>query len=183
MGTCAGSILGLYVNVSGNIQKANRKIMDGSSKFEEMQLFQEALYLPIGKRLKLASAIIKSVLKDGRKATAESRFEKIKSLTEDVLQLEIKDRRYRNDVLARTFIAYIMYNEGFSLYQIGKLIKKDHSTVMHYVNRTNDMISVPSFYTFELEKLNEIIKLLNEDDNKIQEAGGGCGNSVEGASV
>ena len=155
--------------------------MDDSPNYEETQLFQEVLYLPIGKRLKLASAIIKSVLKDGRAATAESRFEKIKSLTENVFQLEIKDRRFRDDVLARTFVAYIMYNEGFSLHQIGKLFKKDHSTIMHYVNRTNDMISLPNFYTLELEKLNEIIKLLNEDDNKIQEADGGCDNSVEGS--
>lgn len=47
------------------------------------------------------------------------------------------------DVCAeRMVIAYYMRNQGFTFKKIGEEINRDHSTVIHIINRCKDLISI-----------------------------------------
>lgn len=145
------------------------------------ELINAVLDLPIGARLDLVNKIVSSICRDGEVVNTEKRFEQVKQATEEVFCKKIDRSRKRENVLAKSCVAYIMRNEGFSTPKIGKVLNMDHSSILHLVKRVEDMLSLPWIYANDLEKIDQVINKLNE--NKIQEADGGCGNSVEGASV
>ena len=70
--------------------------------------------------------------------------------------------RAEEDVLIRVFTAYRLRLEGYSLDAIGKVMHRDHSTIIHYVRKKMaDMLSVPGVYRKELDmynKMNEILE-------------------------
>ncbi len=148
---------------------------------EDKELFESIKVLPLGSKLELMNKIVSSICKDGEVKTIENRFEQIRSATESVFGRAIDRSRVRENVIAKSFIAYIMRNEGFSTTKIGRMLHLHHATILYLTNKVKDMLSLPWIYAEDLEKLNQIIELL--DENKIQEADGECGDSVEGASV
>ena len=68
--------------------------------------------------------------------------------------------RYRNLVLARHIYFHIARNVmGIKLTEIGKFIGRDHTTVMHGLNRISDMVYTKDITTTEmLDKVTMLIK-------------------------
>ena len=65
-----------------------------------------------------------------------------------------KERSKENTML-RAFVAYRLREEGYTYFDIGKMLQRDHSTVVHLCRLMRDMLSVPNAYRKELEAFQE----------------------------
>lgn len=68
---------------------------------------------------------------------------------------KLADTRERENSLIRCFVAYKLHNSGYSYSEIGKMMKRDHSTITHLANRMRDMLSVPYAYRVEIRMYEE----------------------------
>lgn len=50
-------------------------------------------------------------------------------------------RRHRNLVAARMCVAYELREKGYTLQQIGRWLKRDHSTVLYGIRKVDRMLS------------------------------------------
>ena len=82
----------------------------------------------------------------------EETFQKVLNAAEQATSWLLTDSRERENSLIRSFVAYKLHNDGYSFSEIGKMLKRDHSTVAHLVYRMRDMLSVPGAYKWELQQ-------------------------------
>lgn len=74
--------------------------------------------------------------------------------------VSLLDRRPM-DVWARTMVAYQMILEGYTTPEIGRQMRKDHSTVIHYKWKMKDALDLPQAYR-------DILPLWNDFKETIQ---------------
>ena len=91
----------------------------------------------------------------------EERFGFVLSCAEIACGQKLGDSRERENTLIRCFVAYELHNEGYSYSEIGKIMKRDHSTITHLAHRMSDMLSVPAYYKREIELFNVMRNLIN----------------------
>ncbi len=71
--------------------------------------------------------------------------------------------RDKDDVWAKTMVAYRLIQEGYSLESITRqLYRKDHSVIIHYRQKMEDALSMPGAYQ-------DIIPIWNEFQKRIQD--------------
>ena len=76
----------------------------------------------------------------------------------------LEEGRRKEDVLIRLFTAYRLRSEGYPYEGIGEVMKRDHSTIVHYVRkRVPDMLSLPSIYRSELDMFTKMNEILDKD--------------------
>ena len=90
----------------------------------------------------------------------EERYPGVLACAEQVCGNKLTDSRERENILVRSFVAYKLHEEGYSYSEIGKMLKRDHSTVTNLVHRVRDMLSIPYAYKEEVEKYKEFEKLV-----------------------
>ena len=59
----------------------------------------------------------------------------------------------RQNVEARMMISNLLIKEGLSHSDIGRFVKKDHSTIIHYRNLHDDLMKTEAKYRNKFEKL------------------------------
>lgn len=90
----------------------------------------------------------------------EERYPGVLACAEQVCGNKLTDSRERENILIRSFVAYKLHEEGYSYSEIGKMLKRDHSTVTNLVHRVRDMLSIPYAYKEEVAKYKEFEKLI-----------------------
>ena len=60
----------------------------------------------------------------------------------------------------RAFISYYLHKEGYSYGAIGRVMHRNHSTIMHLVKKMQDMFSLPEVYKDDLAMYNAMIDML-----------------------
>lgn len=90
----------------------------------------------------------------------EERYPGVLACAEQVCGNKLTDSRERENILVRSFVAYKLHEEGYSYSEIGKILKRDHSTVTNLVHRVRDMLSIPYAYKIEVAKYKEFEKLV-----------------------
>lgn len=99
-------------------------------------------------------------VESGRPSAKESYDELLKP-AEEVFDIKMNPYiRSREDVLVRVFVAYKMRERGYSYNEIGKVMNKNHSTIIHYIRTMEDFFAVPKAYRDILEKYKKYISLL-----------------------
>ena len=129
------------------------------------EFIEEVLSLSTAERRDLMRKIGKSLIKEEHAENLRERYDIVKSVVENVMEHKMTEGRTRDDVLCRMFVAYILHQDGYSLSKIGEILNKNHSTVIYLVRTVNDMVEVPSAYSFEISKLNEIQTRLQWTEN------------------
>ena len=72
--------------------------------------------------------------------------------------------RDKDDVWAKTMVAYQLLEEGYSLESVARqLYRKDHSSVIHYRQKMQDALDVPQAYQDILPIWNEFQKRIQDD--------------------
>ena len=72
--------------------------------------------------------------------------------------------RDRNDVWAKTMVAYQLIQEGYSLESVARqLYRKDHSTIIHYRQKMEDALQMAFAYQDILPIWNEFQKRIQHD--------------------
>ena len=90
----------------------------------------------------------------------EERYPIVLRAAELATSWSLTDSRDRENTLIRSFVAYRLYNDGYSYSAIGRVMVRDHSSVAHLVYRMCDMISVPDAYKWELQRFKRFEELL-----------------------
>lgn len=60
------------------------------------------------------------------------------------------ESRKAENVFIKSIVAYQLHEEGYTYSEIGRTIGMSHATIIHYVNKMNDMFSIPQMYTTEI---------------------------------
>ena len=85
----------------------------------------------------------------------EERFPGVLACAEIACGQQLADTRERGNTIIRQFVAFRLHNEGYSYSEIGKMLKRDHSTITNLVHRVRDMLSIPHAYKSEVAKYKE----------------------------
>jgi len=60
------------------------------------------------------------------------------------------DSRKAENVFIKSIVAHQLFEEGYTYSEIGRVIGMSHATIIHYVNKVNDMLSLPQMYSTEV---------------------------------
>lgn len=90
----------------------------------------------------------------------EERYPVVLQAAEQATSWMLTDSRERENTLIRQFVAYKMHGDGYSFSEIGKILKRDHSTIAHLCYRMRDMLSVPGAYKWEVQQFKRFEELL-----------------------
>ena len=90
----------------------------------------------------------------------EERYPGVLACAEIVCGNKLTDSRDRQNTLIRQFVAHKLHNDGYSYSEIGKIMKRDHSTITHLVHRMCDMLSLPNAYKWEVQQYKRFEEML-----------------------
>lgn len=90
------------------------------------------------------------------------RFPFVLSCAELAVGRKLSRERCEDNTLIRSFVSYILRSEGYGYNEIGKMLGRDHSTVIHLYNKMNDMLSVPYAYRKEIDMFRAFEGLLGQ---------------------
>ena len=88
------------------------------------------------------------------------RYPFVLSCAEIAVGRKLSRERCEDNTLIRSFVSYRLRQEGYGYCEIGRMLGRDHSTVIHLYNKMSDILSVPNAYRKEIEMWNEFIRLL-----------------------
>ena len=74
---------------------------------------------------------------------------------EGIIQERLDESRTTAQVYARVVLAAHLYERGFSVIEIGKVLDRDHSTITHYRRMYADAVRYPKSYGL-LMKLDKV---------------------------
>ena len=77
----------------------------------------------------------------------KKKFKILKDLFKDIYEVDVMNKSRKPYVVdARKMFADIMRKEGMTLYSIGVSLRKDHSTIIHYIRENEILCLVDSSY-------------------------------------
>ena len=89
------------------------------------------------------------------------RFPFVLSCAEIAVGRKLGNERCEDNTLIRSFVSYQLRKEEYGYCEIGRMLGRDHSSVIYLYNRMSDMLSVPNAYRVEMEKWKEFLRLLD----------------------
>lgn len=92
--------------------------------------------------------------------TIGERFPFVLSCAEIAVGRKVGKERCEDNTLIRSFVSYQLREEGFGYCEIGRMLGRDHSTVIHLYNKMSNILSVPNAYRNEIERYKEFRRLL-----------------------
>ena len=97
------------------------------------------------------------VLREKKKAAppVQERYPVVLAAAEKAVGRVLSMGREKENTLIRCFVSYRLHNEGYSFPEIGRVMKRDHSTITHLAHRMRDILSVPCAYKDEIEMYNQ----------------------------
>jgi len=91
------------------------------------------------------------------------RFSYVLSCAEKAVGKKLSRNRSKEDTLIRAFVTYALKSEGYGYSEIGRLLERDHSTVIHLYNKVNDMLSLPGAYKEETAMYKDFNRLMDPE--------------------
>lgn len=130
-----------------------------------MTLTEQCLELPYKDRLNLCAALRESILQERkeRKPRCHNRGQILLDLMGEILgePIPAKSRETRF-VWARAMVAYQLMGEGFSTIEAGRMIGKDHSTIIHLRGNMIDALQYPTMYR-------DVVDIWKQFQNRLQD--------------
>tara|TARA_Y100000361_G_scaffold72128_1_gene63874 strand:- start:4973 stop:5368 length:396 start_codon:yes stop_codon:yes gene_type:complete len=90
----------------------------------------------------------------------------LQKLIQNILKIDIFEPRRRREVVdARKIHASILYDRGQGVSRIGKLMRKNHATIIHYVNDHEILLLMDKQYKKNYETISNALdnKIYNDD--------------------
>lgn len=85
--------------------------------------------------------------------TCKERYSALLPVAEKLVGAKLGDKRTPEQMLIRLMVSCRLYDEQYTISEIGRVIGRDHSTIMYYIKRRDDYFSVPTMYTYEVSLL------------------------------
>lgn len=130
-----------------------------------MTLTEQCLELPYKLRSELCHTLMKSIREERRRWGANnSRAEILKGYMEEILgepyQQDSRDPIY---VWARTMVSFQLGREGFTPSEIGRMLGKNHSTIIHLRHKMQDALDYAFAYKDVINIWKQFQKLIQDD--------------------
>lgn len=126
-----------------------------------MTLTQQCLGLPYGERLSLCASLQKSIAADHPRNFNRGKI--LLGIIEEILGMKVpSDSRQTMYVWARTMVAYQLIKEGYSTTETGRMLSKDHSTIIHLKHKMEDALAYEYAYQ-------DIVDIWKQFQNKLQD--------------
>jgi len=93
-------------------------------------------------------------------APIAERYAEVLAAAEEAVGIKMNPGRNAITTTVRSFVAYQLHKEGYSYTDIGRMMGRDHSSVIHLVERKENALSVPGAYKAEAAMYERFIKLL-----------------------
>ena len=93
-------------------------------------------------------------------APIAERYEEVLAAAEEAVGVKLNPGRDAVTTTVRSFVAYRLHKEGYSYTDIGRMMGRDHSSVIHLVERKENALSVPGAYKSETEMFNRFNEIL-----------------------
>ena len=122
--------------------------------------------LPCQDRRYIIGAAIMDLDRDLLKPNGPDRYAILLRLAEQATGHQLTASRTRENTEIRILIASEMRSEGFTLYEIGRYMGKDHSTVTHYTKMLEDAVQFPKMYADLIRKQESFKQQLQEYDKR-----------------
>ena len=91
--------------------------------------------------------------------TIGERFPFVLACAEIAVGRKLSRERCEENTLIRAFVSYMLRSEGYSYSEIGRLLQRDHSTIMYLYKRMEDILSLPHVYRKEIDMFREFEEL------------------------
>ncbi len=99
-----------------------------------------------------AEKILRSILDENEcPPSVGERFPLVLSCAEIAVGRKLSRERCKDNTTIRAFIAYQLRQEGYGYNEIGRMMQRDHSSVIHLYKLMCDILSVPNAYKDEIE--------------------------------
>ena len=98
----------------------------------------------------------------GCTAPIAERYAEVLAAAERAVGVKMNPGRDAVTTTVRSFVAYRLHKEGYSYNDIGRMMGRDHSTVVHLVERKENALSVPGAYKSETEMFNRFEEILGK---------------------
>jgi len=95
-------------------------------------------------------------------APIAERYAEVLPAAEEAVGVKLNPGRDALTTTVRSFVAYRLHKEGYSYTDIGRMMGRDHSSVIHLVERKENALSVPGAYKSETEMFNRFNEILGE---------------------
>lgn len=123
------------------------------------ELTRKCLLLPIADKQALISILSNSL--DMEPEDDGSRFFALyKAATSIVGDGILTDSKMRELVIGRMLIVYQMRKEGYTLQEIARHMKRNHTSIYHLENKMKDVLRYPDFFPSEIQQWNRFQKLI-----------------------
>lgn len=90
------------------------------------------------------------------------RYKTLVSAAERATGYSLTSTREAINSLIRSIVAYRLVKEGYHYSEIGKAMRRNHSTISHYIKKVENMLSVPNSYKREMDIFNEFVRLVGD---------------------
>lgn len=124
------------------------------------ELINQCLALHKDARARLAD-ILRDSLKEKEKMDIKCRFHQLLRVATELLGFGIDSKcRDASCVIGRMLIVYKMRQEGYSTTQIGMMLRRSHSSVIHLERKMEDAFIYPDAFKIEIAYWNMFIQEL-----------------------
>jgi len=108
-----------------------------------------------------AEKILRSILDENEcPPSVGERFPSVLACAETAVGRKLSRERCEDNTLIRSFVSYQLREEGYGYCEIGRMLGRDHSTVIHLYNKMSDILSVPNAYRREIDMFRKFEELL-----------------------
>lgn len=90
-----------------------------------------------------------------------SRAETYRDYIEKILGRSLNNSRSREDVAGRMIIAYQLRADGYSTMEIGRMVGRNHATILYLCKQMQSCIAYPNSYRSEHDMWEEFQNMLN----------------------
>lgn len=126
---------------------------------EEILLAEEYLWMEMEKVT--PEAILYHLLeKNQSPPSIGARFPAVLRAAETAVGRRLSNERCKDNTTIRAFVSHQLRSEEYTYSDIGRMLRRDHSTVMHLRGVMMDMLSVPQAFRREIQMYKEFKRLL-----------------------
>lgn len=117
---------------------------------------------------KYCNDVLKRLRSNNRdyKPLCKERYKVLLSLAEKVTDHSYSDNRQFGNVVIKCLVSNRLRDEGYSFNEIGRAMNKHHSTVMFYIGKMSDMLSLPIIYSEEMRMRSLFNDAIDEYDKQ-----------------
>ena len=120
--------------------------------------------LPEDERRSTIGTAIWQMEEDSNKPSVVSRYDILVWAAQAVTGVQLTAKRTQEDTKVRMLVAHQLHTEGYTFYEVGKAMSRDHSTASYLYKRMDDVLKNPAIWREMYANHKRFIELLQQYD-------------------